>query len=404
MSFNWPLINDNFSEVDREEVISWLRKNPRLTQGPKVAEFEEVWSKWQGVKHSVFVNSGASANFIMFSIVNELIGRNHFLKTGRQAEVITSPLGWVSDVSPVVMMGMKPVFVDVNLQNMSMNTEKIIEAVTEDTVAINLVHVLGFNAVDSGLVQYCDEKGILLIEDCCESHGATYLDNKIGTYGDMSNFSFYFGHHMTTIEGGMVCTNDDELYEYMKLFRSHGMTRETSPKFRERYEKEYPELNPLFTFAVPAINMRNTEFNAVVGLSQIKRLDTNISLRQHNLNVWLDNLDPKIFYTNFDSKGSSNFSLPLIVRPDMTEEDKEGLMGEVCEVLEEEKIEYRVGTAGGGNQTLQPYLKSGKYEYRIHDHLDNTNHIHDYGLYIGNHTELTEQQVINLCDQLASTP
>jgi len=202
----------------------------------------------------------------------------------------------------------------------------------------------------------------------------------------------------------MVCTNDDELYEYMKLFRSHGMTRETSPKFRERYEKEYPELNPLFTFAVPAINMRNTEFNAVVGLSQIKRLDTNISLRQHNLNVWLDNLDPKIFYTNFDSKGSSNFSLPLIVRPDMTEEDKEGLMGEVCEVLEEEKIEYRVGTAGGGNQTLQPYLKSGKYEYRIHDHLDNTNHIHDYGLYIGNHTELTEQQVINLCDQLASTP
>ena len=406
MKYDWQLINDNFSEVDREEVISWLRRNPRLTQGPKVKEFEDAWSEWLGVKHSVFVNSGASANFIMFCIANELKAKEHFKKTGRKAEIITSPLGWVSDVSPILMLGMKPVFVDVNMSNMSMDINLIKDAITEDTIAINLVHVLGFNAVSSELVQICDERRILLIEDCCESHGATYLDAKIGTFGDLSNFSFYFGHHMTTVEGGMVCTNDDDLYDYIKLFRSHGMTRETSQAFSDKYSQEWPELNPLFTFAVPAINLRNTEFNAVVGLSQLKRLNGNIHARTANLNIWLDNLDKEVFFTDFDRTGSSNFSLPLIINGHNKRIESSGDLQYVFDCVEKllcsENVEYRVGTAGGGNQTRQPYLQNGDYEYKIHDELKNTDFIHHYGLYIGNHPELTPHQIISLCDKLNS--
>lgn len=406
MKYNWQLINDNFSEVDREEVISWLRKNPRLTQGEKVREFENAWSEWLGVEHSVFVNSGASANFIMFCIANELKAKDHFEKTGRKAEIITSPLGWVSDVSPILMLGMKPVFVDVNMTNMSMNIDLIKEAITEDTIAINLVHVLGFNAVSPELVQFCNERDILLIEDCCESHGATCNDAKIGTYGDMSNFSFYFGHHMTTVEGGMVCTSNDEIYEYIKLFRSHGMTRETSKEFQFKYQEDHPELNPLFTFAVPAINLRNTEFNAVVGLSQLKRLDTNIGSRTSNLDVWLDNLDQETYFTNFDRTGSSNFSLPLIINGHNKRIESSGdlqwLFENVTQLLDNEKVEYRVGTAGGGNQTRQPYLTNGDYDYRIFRELENTDFIHHYGLYIGNHPELTEHQIVCLCNKLNS--
>jgi CDP-6-deoxy-D-xylo-4-hexulose-3-dehydrase len=170
------------------------------------------------------------------------------------------------------------------------------------------------------LVKYCKDNDLFLIEDCCESHGATYEGNKIGTFGDVSNFSFYFGHHMTTIEGGMVCTNDDEIYQYAKMFRSHGMTRldylqndELGRKLQKKYEISHPDLNPLFTFAVPGYNMRNQELNAILGLSQIKRLDYNIDKRVDNLYLWLGKLDSSVFKTDYQTDGNSNFALPLIV-------------------------------------------------------------------------------------------
>ena len=142
-------------------------------------------------------------------------------------------MGWVSDVSPLVNLGFTPVFVDVSLNNMSISLENIKNAITDKTVGICLVHVLGFSAINDELVKFAKDNDLFLIEDCCESHGATHKDNlgftsKVGTFGDISNFSFYFGHHITTIEGGIVCTDDVELYNYAKLFRSHGMTRELS--------------------------------------------------------------------------------------------------------------------------------------------------------------------------------
>jgi len=278
---------------------------------------------------------------------------------------------------------------------MAMTFENIRNAITEKTKAIVLVHVLGFDAISNDILELCDKKNIMIIEDCCESHGATHDGHKVGTFGDMSNFSFYFGHHMTTIEGGMVCTNDDDLYDYMRLFRSHGMTRECSDSLKKRYEKNYPDLNPLFTFAVPGFNMRNTEMNAIIGLNQIKRLDKNIECRVENLNIWLDSLDKNRFFVEFKREGNSNFSLPLVLK-----EKNHKLWNDIQDLLVLEKVEYRTGTAGGGNQVRQPYLLEGKYSYRVMGNLMNTDHIHEFGLYIGNHCDVDHVEIKRLCSAL----
>lgn len=383
-NFNWPLINDNITQNDKEVLASFILNSNKFTNGPKVKEFEQVWSDWLGTKHSVMVNSGASANYISIAIVKELMG---------VGEVIVPPLGWVSDISSVVQLGMDPVFVDVDLNNLAISVENIKKAITPKTKAVVLVHCLGFNGVSDELIKLCREKNILLIEDCCESHGAKYNDKRVGSFGDISLFSFYFGHHITTIEGGMVCTNSDIIYDLSKLFRSHGMTREASPQVQEHYKQQFPNLNPLFTFAVAGFNMRSTELNAVLGLEQMKRLDYNIDCRINNLNTWLSNLNSDIFYTAFNVEGNSNFALPLILNSPNKE-----LLKKVCDILNDEKVEYRLGTAGGGNQALQPYLKNTSYN--IVGELEVTTYIHEYSLYIGNHPELNEEQIINLCNKL----
>ena len=378
--FKWQLINDSITDGDKKALTDFINTpNQRFTNGPKVKEFEKAWSEYVGCDFSIFVNSGASANYIMASIMKEEKG---------VGEVIVSPLGWVSDVSPLVNLGFTPVFVDVSMENMSITLDNIKAAVTDKTVGVSLVHVLGFAAVTDEMKKFCDDNDLFLIEDCCESHGATYKGTKVGNFGDVSNFSFYFGHHITTIEGGMVCTNDERLYDYAKLFRSHGMTREASVQLQEQYERSRPDLNPLFTFAVPGYNMRNQELNAVLGLEQLKRLNYNCDKRRDNFKSWVDSLNSDKFFVDFHQNGNSNFALPLVLK----EKDLE-LFEKCCILLEEQNVEYRVGTAGGGNQARQPYLD--KYNFIAHD-LSNVDHIHDFGLYIGNHPELVDEDIVNL--------
>jgi len=383
-NFNWPLINDNISQTDREVLADFCLNGERFTNGPKVKEFENIWSEWLGVKHSVMVNSGASANYISIAMVKELLG---------EGEIIVPPLGWVSDISSVAQLGMTPVFVDISFNNLAITAENIKRAITPKTKAIVLIHCLGFNGINDEIIKIAKDNNLILIEDCCESHGAMFGDKKIGSIGDISLFSFYFGHHITTIEGGMVCVNNPKLYDLAKLFRSHGMTREASPELQKYYQDHHPELNPLFTFAVAGFNMRSTELNAVLGIEQMKRIDYNINRRVGNLKIWLDNLDSSKFMTNFTTQGNSSFALPLILQWSNANKLKD-----VCKILEEEKVEYRLGTAGGGNQALQPYLK--KFNYQISDNLPVVDYIHSNSLYIGNHTELINEQIINLCNKL----
>ena len=281
-----------------------------------------------------------------------------------------------------------------------MSVESLKASITPNTKAIMLVHGLGFNALNDEIIKIAKENNLLLLEDVCESHGAKFKDKRVGSFGDLSSFSFYFGHHMTTIEGGMLCTDNEEIYQLAKMFRSHGFVRESSQEVQSFYKEKYPELNPLFTFAVAGFNMRSTELNAVLGIEQLKRLDYNIEIRRNNFKTWIENLNPNMYYVDYDLEGNSNFALPLI----MQESFKDRLhinddYSSVCDILELNKVEYRLGTIGGGSQIYQPYILNSN-SFKTFTPLTNSDIIHKNSLYIGNHPELTEEQIIELCKKL----
>jgi CDP-6-deoxy-D-xylo-4-hexulose-3-dehydrase len=289
------------------------------------------------------------------------------------------------------------VFADTNLQTLGMNTNEIIKKISSKTKAVLLTHILGYNALDQKLLDELKLRNIPLIEDVCESHGATFKGNKLGTFGLMSNFSFYYAHHMTTIEGGIISTNDGKLYQILRMLRSHGMVREsTSQKLKQFYIQKYPDLNPDFIFAFPAYNLRPTEIGAIIGLSQIKKLDGSNIIRRKNLKIFLNNLDSNLYWTDFATEGSSNYALTLILKnPDQR------LCKKVMTTLKKIGIEFRRGTSGGGNQLRQPYLRKlfGNDEYKKYPITD---HIHFYGFYIGNYPTLEEYKIYKLCSLLNS--
>lgn len=378
-----PLMNDNITTEDVNILIEFLRNNNIFTQNRNVREFERKWSEWLGVKYSVFVNSGSSANFITMAILAELYGKG---------EIIVPPITWSSDISSILLAGHKPVFVDINKENLAMNDRAIIDSITPHTKAVFLTHVLGFNALSDYLIEELEKRNIVLIEDVCESHGASFHGKKCGTFGLVSNFSFYFAHHMSTIEGGMICTNDKKIYEYARMFRSHGMLREsTDGELKQQFYEEYPELNPEFIFTVPGFNMRSTELNAVIGLNQLKRLDDNNRKRCENFEYFLENLDSEKYHTDFDLIGSVNYAFVVVLKkPDAD------LFQRVCNRLREEKVEFRRGTSGGGNQLRQPYLRK-RFPELNPEEFENAEYIHFYGMYIGNYPTLEKDKILKLC-------
>lgn len=386
INLDWPLMRNNITREDLDELIEFLRQDdPILTHSKNVQAFECEWSEWLGVKHSVFVNSGASANEITMCIIRELYG---------EGEVIVPPLTWVSDIAAVLFAGLKPVFCDIELPTLAMDPREILRKVSNKTRAVFLTHVLGYNGLDGELLAELKARGIPLVEDVCESHGATFEGRKLGSFGMISNFSFYYAHHMSTIEGGMVCTNDETVYQMARMFRSHGMVREaTDPQIRTKFASDFPDLNPDFIFAYPAHNMRSTEINAVLGRAQLKRLDANNDLRRANLRVFLSNLNPEKYFVEFREEGSSNYAFTLLLRhPDQE------LMSRVMETLRSHRVEFRRGLSGGGSQLRQPYLRRllGE-EYLNYPVVD---HAHFFGMYIGNYPGLEHQKILNLCEIL----
>ncbi|HOK05507.1 MAG TPA: DegT/DnrJ/EryC1/StrS aminotransferase family protein, partial [Victivallales bacterium] len=306
-NFNFPLMADNITAEDINTVIAFLKKMPRLTQSENVYKFEEEWSNWLGVKHSVYVNSGASANLLTIAALKYLKGEG--------GEIIVSPLNWVSDITACIHNGFTPVFVDINPYNLAMNDEKIIAKLNKNTKAVILTHIQGFNGLTDKLLYELKRRNIPLIEDVCEAHGATHKGKKCGSFGWASNFSFYFAHHMSTIEGGMISTNDSMLYEICRMLRSHGMTRECmDDSLKRKYIIDNPELNPEFIFAYSAYNCRGTEIGGLLGRSQLKRLDENNEKRKQNWNIFLNFIDCDKYRTDFLSEGSCNYAFALIMR------------------------------------------------------------------------------------------
>lgn len=381
----FPLMRNNILREDLDAVIEHLKQDdPILTHGQNVRAFEEEWSIWLGVKYSVFVNSGASANLLTMAILK--------IKYPEGGEVIVPPLTWVSDIASVLQCGFTPVFVDIDRHSLGMNDKQVIDKITDKTRAVFLTHVQGFDALTDYLISELQKRNIPLIEDVCESHGATHNNQKAGSFGWVSNFSFYYAHHMSTIEGGMVCTNDELVYQQVRMLRSHGMVREsTNQNLKQKYIQDNPELNPDFIFAFPAYNMRNTELGGILGRQQLKRLDSMVVKRNENLFRFLDQIDANKYRKDFKLEGCSNYAFNLILKDEDTD-----LVNRVMKQMREKGIEFRRGSAGGGNQIRQPYLKNIVPENH-HFNFPNVEHVHFYGFYIGNFPDLKKSEVLEIC-------
>ena len=381
----YPLMRNNIAREDLDAIIAHLQgHDPILTNGPNVAAFEAEWSQWLGVRHSVFVNAGASANLLSMAILK--------LRHPQGGEVIVPPLTWVSDIASVLQHGFTPVFADIDPRTLAMAPDQIVARISPRTRAVFLTHVQGFNGLTDGLLAELAARGIPLIEDVCESHGATHNGQRLGSFGWMSNFSFYYAHHMSTIEGGMVCTNDASVYQQLRMLRGHGMVRECNDAAqRATWQSEFPDLNPDFIFAHAGYNVRNTEIGGIMGRSQLKRLDANVTQRTRNLHRFLARIDASRFQTDFELEGSSNYAFNLI----MKEADPQYVQ-RLMTAMRGAGIEFRRGSAGGGNQLRQPYLR-GHVAPDHHLDFPHTEHVHFYGFYIGNFPDIRDAEIDAIC-------
>ncbi len=357
-------MNDTVTLGDRMRMARFVLTTSRLTQGPQVRKFEEQWSEWLGVKHSLFVSSGSTANSLLVSAWKDL----NDIPDG--AKVIVPACTWVTNIAPIIQNNLTPVFCDINLKDFSFDLDALQTIANEhkDIRGIFVTHLLGYAAQVEKFRKIFP--GVDILEDVCESHGA-YLSNgdRAGTYDVGGTFSFYFGHHMTTVEGGMVSTNNTEMYDLMRMKRSHGLSRESI--HAKEYAKMYPEINPQFLFMTDGYNFRNNEIGAVLGQSQLKRLDSMIDKRNENYRSFFHLLmaNEDLFYLPTWNIRMSSFCFPLVSK------DKKTHI-KLQELLDEYLVEYRPVVSG--NLLKQPFLSGYKA------HCPNADILQDRGLYIGN--------------------
>ena len=387
---SWKLMDDAITQEQREQLAEFCLNSDKFSQGQEVKKFEEQWSKWQGCKYSVFCNSGSSANFLMVQAAKES-WQPH------RGTWVSQACTWATTVSPIMMCGDNLQLCDVSLPSLGpdkTNLKKIFEDICYSNKWKNghnchpkylfLVHLLGFPAIDDEILDICNQYGVTLLEDCCESHGATYKGKKIGNFGEMSSFSFYYGHHMTTIEGGMVCTNNKELYEKLLLLRSHGLLRELPEDSKKKYTDMVVDDN--FTFMLPGYNMRSTDFNAVLGQMQLEHLDKHNKIRMQNFEEFATNLDPEKYHADFTTEGNCSFCFPVICKTQNARE--------LRNILEKEGVETRPIIAG--NLYRHPFME------RINQKRYDTNAevVHKNGFYIGNNHQVQVEDVAWLTDLL----
>ena len=368
------LVKDTIDSNDVQKLISWLQTNPRLTKGELTVQFEKEWSEWLGKKYSVFVNSGSSANL---AAIYGLLLSNKL----RNNKIIVPAVSWVTTITPAVQLGMEPIMCECDEDNLGLNIEHLKEIIKEhNPSSIILVHVLGFPNHMNEIMELCKEHDIKLIEDTCESIGSEYEGKKVGTFGDMSTFSFYFGHHMSTIEGGMVSTDDEDLYHILLSIRSHGWDRDL-PKskqieLREKYN--IGDFRSLYTFYYPGFNLRATDLQAFIGLQQLKKLDTIVENRYKNYKMYHDGIKNSEWKIN-PPKNSyiSNFSYPIITKN----------IKELVAKLTENNIECRPLICGSINEHPFWYERYGKQNLPI------SKKVHEFGLYIPNNHQMTDDEV-----------
>lgn len=375
---NWPLMKNAITWSDKFQLIKFLLTNDRLTNGPKVREFEAEWARWVGSKHALMVSSGSTANTLLMAAVKEKYG----LKDGDK--VLVPACTWVTNISPVFQLGFTPIFCDVNTDNYSFDLDHMAEIKKKhpDIKIIFVTHLLGFSADNEAYQDLFPDA--LILDDVCESHGCTSPTGvRRGANSIAASFSFYFGHHMTTVEGGMVNTNDTELYELMRMKRSHGLARESGNL--KKYADQYPDIHPQFLFMTDGYNFRSSEINAVLGLSQLPRLDQYVEQRRANFRLFVQIIERNQdkFYPVKWQEGNSNFAFPFICRtPEITAKMKQA--------FEAGGVEHR--PIVGGNLLRQPFLKG--YKFGTPRKNATVDLLNDNGVYIGNSHFVSENDMI----------
>lgn len=376
----WPLIKNSISFYDRLQLCKFVLTSDRYTNGAKVREFESVWTDWVGSKHALMVSSGSTANFLLLAAIKEKYG----LSNGDK--VLVPACTWVTNISPVTQLGLTPIFCDVNLVNFSFDLDhmKNIQTIHPDIKVIFVTHLLGFSAENEKYQEIFPNA--IIIDDICESHGCeNELGVRRGANSIGATFSFYFGHHMTTIEGGMVNTNDSELYDLMRIKRSHGLARESANA--SKYNAQFPDIHPQFLFVTDGYNFRSTEINAVIGLQQLPRLDNNIAIRRKNFKEFskltydFSNLLQVIPY----QEGNSNYAFPLICKDT-------NIRTKLIAEFNKLGIEHRPIVSG--NLLRQPFLKD--YNFATSKASYNADVLHNCGVYIGNSQFVTKNNLEQL--------
>lgn len=387
MNYKWPLMKETITHADRFEMIKFIATTKKFTNGEKVKKFESDWNDWLGSQHSLFVSSGSTANFLLLAAVKEYFG----LKDGDK--VLVPACTWVTNVAPVIQLGLTPIFCDVNLYNFSFdkNHLAVIAKNHPDIKAVFVTHLLGFPSWSVDTFRYYFPDAVVL-DDVCESHGVEFDSKKIGSDSLGSTFSFYFGHHMTTIEGGMVSTRNEELYDLMKMKRSHGMSRESINS--TAYANQYPLMDPQFLFITDGYNFRNHEIPAVLGSAQLKRLDKMIEKRRQNYRKFIEIISQHSdkFYIPYQSDENSNFAFPLVSRTKLNHSI-------LRTKLHQAGIEKR--PVVGGDLLSHPFLSKYKLEYG-HKDEPNVSIIQERGLYVGNNHFVGDKELSMLSDVLES--
>lgn len=369
--------------ISQEELIAlaqWIPTTPQLTKGPLVVEFEKKFADYIGAKHCVMVNSGSSANLLMAYSLLE----GNYLKNKK---VVVPAVSWITTLSPFLQFGFEVLLCDSNDKNLGVDTAELEQLfIKENPSLLIIVHVLAhLNDMDE-INRLCEKYNVLLIEDACEALGTSNTDNKrAGNLSLAGSFSFYYGHHISTIEGGAVTTNDTKLYNLMLSIRSHGWSRDVDGFYKEQWKNEYSidEVREFYAFYYPGFNLRSTDLNAFLGLSQLDRMNEIVSVRQNNYNLYIKYLEGKYWKQESQFNQLSSFAFGTFV------ENRE----EVFNHLKKNNIEVRPLICGSMGK--QPFWikKFGHKPLKVADV------VHDYGLYLPNHLYIDEEKIKFITDK-----
>ncbi len=379
------------STIEAEDIIEAIDSflNLKLTMGEKTKLFEEKWSRYLGTKYSILVNSGTSANLLALSILSNPVLGDRRIKQGE--EVITTPVTFPSSVYPIVQIGATPVFVDVDLETLNIDPYQIEKAISDKTKAILPVHFMGNPCEMKHIMEIAEKHDLYVVEDVCESHGCEVNGRKCGTFGDMGTFSFFFSHHISTIEGGSVVTNNDLYDEIGRVLRSYGWIRTLREERRREIISRFKHIDPRHLYVNIGYNFKPTEINAALGLHQIDRLESIIEAKRRNAEYLIRELSSIKGLEDYiilpkERKGARHVWLgfPIVVKPDAPI-DKFYVM----DFLEKHGIETRQLEAG--NVLEQP--SSSLYRYRVVGEVKNSRVIMRGGLFFGNYHTMTKEDL-----------